>query len=549
MANLEEEFYDNSHVLIFTNLDDIGQPYSCNQWGNRHVQYGSENPIITNDSGSTIWGWFRSGAYVPSYAWIDHTMTVYYKSNYLSQGSNKINQMLDNCGALCSQDPVPGCTDNGACNYNQSADLDDGTCEYESCIGCTDPLADNYDSNASIDDDSCIYPVNISFGQITASTIDIMLSNSYDIQGFQFTVTDIPDEITITDCYGGRAEEVGFEVSSSELGIVIGFSFDGSLIPIGDGLLTTLIYDGIGPTDICFEDVIVSDSNAESLGTGISDCVLLDIIAFPGDTNLDELINVQDIVVIINFILGFSDLSEQQFVNGDMDENGILNILDVIRIVNQILGLARTNDFQPNNIGVVNIERIENDMILSLYSEVDYSGVQLMINSPYDFDVILKDNSHIILKDNYINGQKRVLAYSMFNDIFDGHKAEFTIEDGANFSLDDIKIIVSDTYGNEIATEYHEIDANFDYSFSINSIYPNPFNPSTDIDFSMPNNGYVILSVYNIKGQKVDVIFEGYQDSGFHSYTWNASEFPSGIYYFNLELDNKVSVAKAMLIK
>ena len=48
---------------------------------------------------------------------------------------------------------------------------------------------------------------------------------------------------------------------------------------------------------------------------------------------------------------------------------------------------------------------------------------------------------------------------------------------------------------------------------------------------------------------KVDIIFEGYQDSGFHSYTRNASEFPSGIYYFNLELANQVSVAKAMLIK
>ena len=549
MANLEEEFHDNSHVLIFTNLDDIGQPYSCSQWGNRHVQYGSPDPILTSDSGSTIWGWFRSGAYVPSYAWIDHTMTVHYKSNYLSQGSNKINQMLDNCGTLCSQDPVLGCTDDGACNYNQSADLDDGTCEYDSCLGCTDPLADNYDSDASIDDDSCAYPINISFGQITASTIDVMLANNYDIQGFQFTLTDAPDEITITGCYGGRAEEAGFEVSSSELGIVIGFSFDGSLIPIGDGLLTTLIYDGVGPVDICFEDVIISDSNAGSLGVDISDCILLDIIPFPGDINLDETINVQDVVLIINFILGYSDPSQQQFVNGDMDENGFLNILDVIRIVNQILGLARNNDFESNDIGIVNIERVGNDMVLSLYSETDYSGVQLMINAPYDFDVILKDNSHIILKDNYINGQKRVLAYSMFNDVFDGHKAEFTIENGANFSLDDIEIIVSDTYGNEILTEYNEIDSNSNYSFSINSIYPNPFNPSTDIDFSMPSDGYVMLSVYNIKGQKVDVIFEGYQDSGFHSYTWNASEFPSGIYYFNLELANQVSVAKAMLIK
>ena len=162
-------------------------------------------------------------------------MTVYYKSNYISQGATKINQMLNNCGSLCSPEPILGCTDSGACNYNQSADEDDGSCEYETCLGCTDPLAENYDSDALINDDNCIYPVSLSFGQITSSTIDIMLSNSYDLGGFQFTLTDTPDEITITDCYGGRAEDANFEVSSSELGIVIGFSFSGDVIPVGEG--------------------------------------------------------------------------------------------------------------------------------------------------------------------------------------------------------------------------------------------------------------------------------------------------------------------------
>ena len=151
--------------------------------------------------------------------------------------------------------------------------------------------------------------------------------------------------------------------------------------------------------------------------------------------------------------------------------------------------------------------------------------------------------------ENYINGQKRVLAYSMFNDIFDGHKAEFTIKDAIDLSVDDIKVIVSDIYGNEILTEYNEKDINSDFIFAINKIYPNPFNPSTDIDFSLPMDTYVVLSVYNIKGQKIDVIFEGYQDSGSHSYTWNGSNFPSGIYYFNLESGNNLTIAKAMLIK
>ena len=406
MANIENEFLDNPNVLIFTNLDDIGQPYSCNQWGNRHTQFGSDNAIITNDSGNTIWNWFRTGAYVPSYAWIDHNMTVHYKSNYINQGSYRINQMLDNCGSLCSGDPVTGCTDIQACNYNQSADEDDGSCDYETCLGCTDFLANNYDSEATVDDGSCTYPINITFGNISSSSIEINLENEYAIQGFQFTVTDNPDQITISGATGGRAEDSNFEVTTSSLGIVIGFSFTGDLIEPGNGLLTTLTYDGVGPTDICFQDVVFSDSNANSIGVGSADCLLLDILANPGDTNLDNLVNVQDIVILINFILGFNEPNSQQLLNGDMDENGLLNILDVIRVVNQILGTTNSNTNINDENGVIDYEYINDDLVLTISSENDFSGIQLSIKSIYNYDIDLKDNSHITIRQNYIDGKK-----------------------------------------------------------------------------------------------------------------------------------------------
>ena len=538
---------------MFTNLDDPNQPYSCNQWGNRHVQWGDEDAIITADSGYTLFNWFNTGNAFPSVVFIDHTMTVDYMANFPggeNGGINRINNLLNDCGSLCSNEPIAGCTDEGACNYNEFADEDDGSCEYESCLGCTDPLADNYDSDASIDDGTCTYPVSISFGQITASTIDVMFSNNYDVQGFQFTLTDAPDQITITGASGGRAEEHGFTVSTSELGIVIGFSFSGDVIPPGEGALTTLSYDGLGPTDICFEDVVISDSNGDALGTGVSDCMLLDIIANPGDTTLDGLINVQDIVVLLNFILGFDEPTQQQFVNGDMNSDGILNVLDVIRIVNDILGDGRVNHSDNNGVGSVDIQRLGDDLILSIYSETDYSGVQLMLNSENNHEIILKDNSHITLKQNYTNGQKIAVAYSMFNDIFDGHKAEFTVKGAADIPMEDISIIVGDIYGNEINIDYNEFDqTNNHYLFNINSVYPNPFNPSTDIDFTLPSDSYIKLSVYNIMGQEIDVIFEGYQDSGYHSYTWNASSFASGIYYFHLIDGNNISTAKAMFVK
>ena len=540
---------------MFTNLDDPNQPYSCNQWGNRHVQWGDDNAVITADAGYTMFNWFNTGSAFPSVVFIDHTMTIDYMANFTggaNGGINRINNLLNRCGALCSGDPILGCTDDLACNFNENADQDDGSCEYETCLGCTDSTANNYDEDALIDDGSCTYSSKISFGQIDDSNIEINFSSDMPMQGFQFTVTDDPDLITLTGAYGGLAEENGFTVSTSNLGIVIGFSFNGDVIPSGEGLLTNLTYDGIGPAELCFEDIIISDSNGGQIGTGPSDCVVLNLIPNPGDTNLDDSVNVQDIVVLLNFILNFDEPSQQQFINGDMNDDEVLNVLDVIRIVNNILGFSRQDfSFSQNDFGIVNFVRSDNDLVLSVYSEIDYSGVQFSFESNKSYDILLKDNSHISLEKNFINGRNIVVAYSMFNEIFDGHEAVFTIVNGATLDINSFDILVGDVNGNAIDLYFNELDENelAKYTFNINSVYPNPFNPSTDISFTIPNSAYVKLSAFNIKGQEVDVIFEGYQDKGVHSYTWDASKFSSGIYYFNLNAGNNVSTAKGIYIK
>ena len=134
---------------------------------------------------------------------------------------------------------------------------------------------------------------------------------------------------------------------------------------------------------------------------------------------------------------------------------------------------------------------------------------------------------------------------------FDGHEAVFTIVNGATLDINSFDILVGDVNGNAIDLYFNELDENelAKYTFNINSVYPNPFNPSTDISFTIPNSGYVKLSVFNIKGQEVGVIFEGHQDKGVHSYTWDASRFSSGIYYFNLNQGTNVSTAKGIYIK
>ena len=103
MAGIEGWYSNNPNVKMITNLDDIGQPYSCTQWGNEHEEYGV-TPLMTDDGNQdVIWGWFNTGSAFPSTVYIDHTMTVYHKANNPNAtiAMSTIDGMLSQCGDLC----------------------------------------------------------------------------------------------------------------------------------------------------------------------------------------------------------------------------------------------------------------------------------------------------------------------------------------------------------------------------------------------------------------------------------------------------------------
>lgn len=79
--------------------------------------------------------------------------------------------------------------------------------------------------------------------------------------------------------------------------------------------------------------------------------------------------------------------------------------------------------------------------------------------------------------------------------------------------------------------------------------YPNPFNPTTTISFYMPEEGLAKLSVFNIVGQPVAVLLQENKAQGEHSFEWDASDMPSGIYIYQLEVGTKIMTRKMTLVK
>ena len=85
--------------------------------------------------------------------------------------------------------------------------------------------------------------------------------------------------------------------------------------------------------------------------------------------------------------------------------------------------------------------------------------------------------------------------------------------------------------------------------FALSQNYPNPFNPSTKISFSLSNGANVKLSIYNILGQQVEVLANGFRNTGTYEVTWDASNLTSGVYIYRLEAGNIVISKKMMLLK
>jgi hypothetical protein len=86
-------------------------------------------------------------------------------------------------------------------------------------------------------------------------------------------------------------------------------------------------------------------------------------------------------------------------------------------------------------------------------------------------------------------------------------------------------------------------------SFALSQNYPNPFNPSTTITFDLPGFAFVSLKVYDVLGREVARLVNETKTPGGHSVKWDASDFPSGIYFARLEAAGRLLTRKMCLVK
>ena len=83
----------------------------------------------------------------------------------------------------------------------------------------------------------------------------------------------------------------------------------------------------------------------------------------------------------------------------------------------------------------------------------------------------------------------------------------------------------------------------------IGKAYPNPFNPSIKIDYSIPIQSQVLVSVLDVNGRTISILKDKLMESGNYNLNWDASSLSSGVYFVHFNVNNMNFTQKVMLIK
>jgi len=193
-----------------------------------------------------------------------------------------------------------------------------------------------------------------------------------------------------------------------------------------------------------------------------------------------------------------------------------------------------------------------NDQYLIIYEEkIGYDDKDIkaqLLNE--DGELLWQDNG-IFLCNEYKDQKYPNAAVNNEDDVY------ITWLDGRSVLLGDEGInSIYGIYAQKLNIENNPIEN----KIIVNTIpdlsnYPNPFNPSTTIRFSIWNNSKIDLSIYNIKGQKIKTLTRNEYNKGIHSVIWHGDnesgqEVNSGIYFYKLNINSKTEmIKKCLLIK
>ena len=240
----------------------------------------------------------------------------------------------------------------------------------------------------------------------------------------------------------------------------------------------------------------------------------------------------------------------------DYTYDGDVNVIDVIALVQLILNGDFDNSLAPPpGDGFFEIQHSDLGDRAVISSDGKISGFQF---DTFTSEVSESDLNQISLPegwdiDFYVNGDNmKVLAYDASgNNPTEQIEIELPSVTSSSFE----NVIVASPGAGEILINFSEREE-FDVSSplpgnpEIQKLYPNPFNPSLSISFSIPNDEITRVAIYNTIGEQVEVVRESEMlSAGNYTLFWNAASHPSGMYIVQIQTKSFTDTRKALLVK
>jgi hypothetical protein len=245
-----------------------------------------------------------------------------------------------------------------------------------------------------------------------------------------------------------------------------------------------------------------------------------------GDANCDSQVTIQDIIALVQHILGQTMIScgdGNGTLGADFNEDGVITINDILEIVNYILTETKS---EPATW----VQLINNSNSLRFDADGEVGAFDITISHGVDFELELMDDALVAMSEKSGNTTRMIVVMPNSDELFTTN-SEFEI----------VEILAVSKEGN--------LDIVQPSQLSLSEAYPNPFNPTTSFKVSMENEGVLNVVIYNVAGQLIDTIHEGFIGSGFHQFNWDASLQASGLYIVKANDGNNIVSQKVMLLK
>jgi len=414
---------------------------------------------------------------------------------------------------------------------------------------CTNPQAVNYNPNATIDDGSCFYateiPIVSGWNWISTNILNQDMSLDNTLNSASPNISYIKNQNAFSDYYDGfgwwgSLESINLTsmyklLSSAQdtisyLGIEVSHSL--SQIDIASG------WNWIGYPLLNPVDINTALTTIEGSGTYIKNQVVFADFYNPGGWwgTLSQLSPYE------GYMLNASSVGTLIYPSsGALQRN--IEINNEIEIPNEIVDwVISPHEFEYSGSVMFTIEKerptqVQEGDYFSAFKNGELRGVTTSLKSPFDDSFLFP---MMIYANNEIDEGFEIKYYSNIHELIYSIDLKINFENNMHLGNALDPIIV---YENNISSD------GIPQIFNLGTIYPNPFNSSTNISYTVSQGSEISIVIHDIQGRQIEKIVNEYKNPGYYNLIWNSNSIPSGVYFVKMKSIDGIKVKKILLLK